>query len=144
VRAFLADKAPDKRTKKIGELLARPGHAALWTMKFCDLLKAGDFGVYADGIRQELDAPRFQAWVRARLEENVPYDEFVERILTATSRDGKSLDDWTRETVAINEGFTTPRRVITLYSQRKTLDIYWQRRASGGVSGALQVAHSFL
>src|SRR5439155_12940896 len=73
VRAFLADRTPDKRAKKIDELLARPGHAALWTLRFCDLLKASDFGVYADGIRQEVDAPRFQAWVRARLEENLPY-----------------------------------------------------------------------
>ena len=30
----------------------------------------------------EADAPRFQAWVRARLDENTPYDQFVERILT--------------------------------------------------------------
>src|SRR6185437_11446583 len=72
VRAFLADSTADKRAQKIAELLHRPGHAALWTLKFCDLLKATDFGVYADGIRQEVDAPRFQAWVRARLEENIP------------------------------------------------------------------------
>src|SRR5207249_7658252 len=42
------------------------------------------------------------------------------------------------------EGYTTPRTDTTLYSQRKTLDLYWQRRASAGVSGTLQVAHSFL
>src|SRR5207248_10073261 len=42
VRAFLADADPAKRSKKIDELLARPGHAAVWTLKFCDLLKAAD------------------------------------------------------------------------------------------------------
>ena len=89
VRAFLADAVPDKRAKKIDELLARPGHAALWTLKFCDLLKAADFGVYADALSLEADAPRFQAWVRARLQENIPYDRFVERILLATSREGR-------------------------------------------------------
>src|SRR5262249_48894859 len=47
VRAFLANSAADKRAKKIDELLARPGHADLWTLRFCDLLKAADFGVYA-------------------------------------------------------------------------------------------------
>ena len=44
VRAFLADKGVDRRAKKVEELLARPGHAALWTLKFGDLLKGTDFG----------------------------------------------------------------------------------------------------
>jgi hypothetical protein len=144
IRAFQADPKPDKRARKIDELLARPGYAALWALKFCDILNASDYGVYADGMSQEQDAPRFQQWVRARLEENVPYDQFVERILTATSREGHSLDEWGKEAFAINDGYTTPRTDTTLYSQRKTLDLYWQRRASGGVSGALQIAHSFL
>jgi hypothetical protein len=100
--------------------------------------------VYADGLSQEQDAPRFQQWVRARLEENVPYDQFAERILTATSREGRSLEDWAKGVMAVNEGYSTPRADLALYSQRKTLDLYWQRRASGGVPGALQVAHSFL
>jgi Protein of unknown function (DUF1553)/Protein of unknown function (DUF1549) len=144
IRAFLADKMPDKRARKIDDLLSRPGYAAVWTLKFCDLLKASDYGVYADGISQEQDAPRFMQWVRARLEENIPYDQFVERVLTATSRDGQTLEEWARNVQAINEGYTTPRTDIALYSKRKTLDIYWQRRAAGGVPGALQVAHSFL
>ena len=144
VRAFRADRRPDKRARKIDELLSRPGYAALWTLKFCDILNANDYGVYADGMSQEQDAPRFQQWVRARLEENTPYDQFVERILTATSREGRSIDDWGKEVIAVNDGYTTPRTDITLYSQRKTLDLYWQRRASAGVSGTLQVAHSFL
>lgn len=144
VRAFLADNSPDKRARKIDELLARPGHAALWTLKFCDLLKAADFGVYADGIRQEVDAPRFQQWVRARLEENLPYDQFVERILTATSRDGKDVESWAREIVQMEEGYAPGRRDIEMYRQRRTLDLYCQRNTSSGVPAALQVAHAFL
>ena len=35
-------------------------------------------------LQPEREAPRFQAWVRARLDENTPYDVLVERILTAT------------------------------------------------------------
>src|SRR5207253_10730291 len=97
VRSFLADSDPQKRARKIDELLARPGHAALWTLKFCDLLKASDFGVYADALSQEADAPRFQTWVRARLEENTPYDEFAERIILATSREGRSAEEYAAE-----------------------------------------------
>jgi hypothetical protein len=144
VRAFLADADPQKRVKKIDALLDRPGYAALWTLKFCDLLKASDFGVYADGIRQEVDAPRFQEWVRARLEENVPYDEFVERILTATSRDGRDVDTWAAEVVRMEEGYAPGRKDLELYRRRRTLDLYWQRSSSAGVDAALQVAHAFL
>jgi hypothetical protein len=144
IRAFLADPSPEKRAKKIDELLGRPGYAALWTLRFCDLLKASDFGVYADAITQETDAPRFQQWVRARLEENLPYDQFAERILTATSREGRSVDDWGKEVTALFEGYATPRTDLAVYSKRKTLDIYWQRKAATGVTGALQVAHAFL
>ena len=37
VRAFLASKDPDKRTKKIDELLAHPLHAALLAVRFCEM-----------------------------------------------------------------------------------------------------------
>jgi hypothetical protein len=144
VRKFLADTSADKRARKIDEMLQRPGYAALWTMKFCDLLKASEFGVYADGMSKEADAPRFAAWVRSRIEKNLPYDQFAEQILTATSREGRSLEEWAKDVVSLDEGYTTPRTDLEQYSKRKTLDLYWQRRDSGGVPGALQVAHTFL
>jgi hypothetical protein len=141
---FVADADPNKRARKIDQLLGEPGHAALWTLKFCDLLRASDFGVYADALEQQFEAPRFQAWVRARLEENLPYDQFAERILTATSREGRSLEEWAEEVIALQAGYTTPRTDLEVYSRRRTLDAYWQRKATGGVTGAMQVAHAFL
>jgi hypothetical protein len=144
VRAFVADSHPQKRARKIDEVLKRPGHAALWTLKFGDLLKGDEFGAYADGLKKEVDAPRFQQWVRARLEENIPYDEFAERILTATSRDGKSIEEYAQELLAMTEGHGPERRDIEIYRRRKTLDLYWQRGSSAGVKGALGVAHAFL
>ena len=144
VRRFLADADPAKRAKKIDELLARPGHAAVWTLKFCDLLKAADYGVYADALSLEADAPRFQAWVRARLQENVPYDQFVERILLATSREGRTMEQYADELARMMEGNAPGRPDLELYRNRKTLDLFWQRRGAEGVSGAMQVAHAFL
>jgi hypothetical protein len=144
VRKFLADTRNDKRAAKIEELLKRPGHSALWTLWFCDLLKAADFGVYADALTMEADAPRFQAWVRARLDENTPYDQFVERILLATSREGRTIEQYGDEVVKLMEGYAAGRPDLELYKNRKTLDLYWQRRGSDGVSGTQQVAHAFL
>jgi hypothetical protein len=144
VRAFLADSSPDKRSRKIEELLKRPGHAALWTLKFCDLLKAADYGVYADALSQEADAPRFQAWVRARMDDNTPYDEFVERILLATSKEGHTAEEYAKEVAALMEGYGPENKDLEIYRKRKTLDLYWMRRGSDGLGGAMQVAHSFL
>lgn len=144
VRDFLADTRPDKRQIKIDELLEGTGYADLWTLKLCDLLKATDYGVYADGLGEQHEAPRFQAWIKARLRENTPYDQLAARILLATSRDGRSLDEWAAEIVALQEGSTLPRQDLALYAQRKTLDIYWQRKDAVGVPGAMQVAHAFL
>lgn len=144
VRDFLADVDPEKRAKKIDQLLSEPGYAALWTLKFCDLLNASDFGVYADGLAEHFEAPRFQAWIRARLEENTPYDEFAARILTATSRDGRSLQEWAKEVIALQEGYASPRTDLEIYARRQSLDAYWQRKEAVGVRGTLQIAHSFL
>ncbi|MFO0801540.1 MAG: DUF1553 domain-containing protein [Gemmataceae bacterium] len=144
VRSFLSDTSADKREKKIEELFKQPGHAALWTLKFCDLLKAADYGVYADALSLEADAPRFQAWIRARMEENTPYDVLVERILLATSKEGRTAEEYASEVAAMMEGYGPQQNDLALYKNRKTLDLYWQRRGADGLGGAMQVAHSFL
>src|SRR5262249_36516197 len=86
VRAFLADTSPDRRRKKLAALLPREGRAALGTLKFCALPRAAAFGVSAEGLPQGVASPRSAAGVRARLRENVPYDDLAARILAATSR----------------------------------------------------------
>lgn len=143
-RAFLSDASPEKRAELIERLLAQPAHADLWTLRFLDLLKAADFGVYADALSQEHDAPRMQAWIRARLLENAPYDEIVERILLATSREGRTMEAYAAEVKSLFEGYAPGRPDLELYAQRRTLDLFWQRRGSDGVKGAMQVAHAFL
>jgi hypothetical protein len=143
VRAFLADTNPQKRTKKIDELLMRPGHAAVWATKFCDILKVSGFnGNYA--FTEAAENRRFFEWLRARLRENIAYDELVERILTATSREGRGQEDWLKEVMALAEENARQTPDLQVYSKRRTLDLYWQREGATGLKGALQVAHAFL
>ena len=87
---------PDKRPKKIDELLGRPGYAALWATKFCDLLRPSGFDGHARLHRERPSTRRFYEWLRARLQENTPYDQLAERILLATSREGRSAQEWVR------------------------------------------------
>jgi Protein of unknown function (DUF1549)/Protein of unknown function (DUF1553) len=125
-RAFLADTAADKRSKIIDKLLAHPLHAALWATKFSDIT-----GNDTDSLEnpQQIRPKRSQMWhdwFRKRVADNMPYDEIVKGVLTATSRDGQPVEDWIKQAREIDEatlkGFQTP------YAERSTLDLYWRRQ----------------
>jgi hypothetical protein len=143
VRAFLADKDPGKRTKKIEELLARSGHAALWATKFCDLLRPAQFD-QKGGLNENASARRVYEWLRARVAANIPYDQLAERILLATSREGRAANEWVKEIQAFAAEDGSKVVDAKTYANRKTLDLYWQRPGGLGVKGTLQVAHAFL
>jgi hypothetical protein len=143
VRAFLTDTSADKRRKKIDELLARPGYAALWATKFCDILRPTGFDG-RHGFLEAAETRRFYEWVRARVKENTPYDEFAERVLLATSLDGRTSDEWVREVRSLLEENAALKPELKAYAGRRTLDLYWQRSNATGVKGAQQVAHAFL
>ena len=71
VRAFLADNAPDKRARKIDELLKRPEHAALWATIWCDMIRPVRFN-HNHALRDQAEARRMHDWIRARIAENTP------------------------------------------------------------------------
>ena len=143
IRRFLEDADPRKRAKKIDELLKRPGYSALWATKFCDLLRPTGFNQNF-GFIEPAENRRFYQWIRARLDENLPYDEFAARILTATSREGRSFEVWVDEVMAIAEENARNDPKLPIYAKRRTLDLYWQRKDATGVKGTVQIAHSFL
>jgi hypothetical protein len=124
VRAFLADKSPAKRAKKIEELLANPLHAALWATKFSDITGNNTNAIRAQkGISQAKYSQMWHDWFRKRVAANTPYDEIVRGVLCATSREGRSAEEWLRQRQAIEgaaaKSFSTP------YPERATLDLFW-------------------
>jgi hypothetical protein len=121
VRAFLADRSPDKRWRKVDELLCSPLHAALWATRFSDI--TGNNVDSAGGKSQP--AKMWHAWLRRRFAENVPYDQIVRGILCATSKGERSTDEWIRDEASFADG------AVLGYADRRTLDLFW-RRTSGG------------
>jgi hypothetical protein len=126
VRAFVADKDPKKREKKIDQLLAHPLHAALWATKFCDIT-----GNNTDALEnpQQTRAKRSQMWhdwLRKRFAEDRPYDEIIRGILCATSREGKSPEDWVKEEKSLEEAMD--KGFDNNYADRPTLDLFWRRQ----------------
>jgi hypothetical protein len=96
VEAFVADQRPDKRSRKVDDLLASPAHAAWWATRFCDWTGNNEQRNQNNGPdNRPVATAAWYEWLRVRLAENVPYDEIVEGIVLAKSRlDGESYDDY--------------------------------------------------
>jgi hypothetical protein len=122
VRRFLADPDPEKRTKKIDELLAHPLHAALWATRFSDIT-----GNNVDVMEQPRPrrAKMWHDWFRQRIADNVPYDEIVKGVLCATSRDGLSAEGWVKQSLEIEQQVRTG--FDSDYAKRASLDLFWRR-----------------
>ena len=124
VRRFLADTRSDKRSRKIEELLERPGYAAWWTQKLCDF--TGNSEDQLNNVTPDRkDAPQdWYDWIYDRVERNVPYDEIVEGIVMATSRNaGESYTEFCKNVNAIyaSKGDRT-------FAERESLPHYWARQ----------------
>ena len=127
VRAFLADKSADKRTKKIDELLNHPLHAAMWATKFSDITGNDTLSLEQPVNLKAKRSQQWHDWLRKRFQENMPYDQLVGGILTATSRDGQKPEDWLQQVKKVDDslkGYDT-----TEYAKRDSLDLYWRRQA---------------
>ncbi len=76
-RVFIADAAPDKRTKLVEYLLTRPEFADYWAMKWADLFKAERRALDERGLKA------FHGWLRESVEQNRPLNEFARDLLAA-------------------------------------------------------------
>jgi hypothetical protein len=81
--AFVADKSPDKRGKKVDALLASPQYATHWTNVWDDILVGND-------VRdQRLDRAELRAWLHARFSANAPWDKTVADLVSATGQNSE-------------------------------------------------------
>jgi hypothetical protein len=125
VRAFLADRDSDKRTRKIDQLLAHPMHAALWASRLSDVTGNTTAQLELPLHYQPERSQMWHDWLRKRLADNMPYDEIVKGILCATSRDGLSVGDWIKQADEFDAA--AQKGKPTTYAQRNSLDLFWRR-----------------
>ena len=121
--AFAADTAPDKRERKINDLLKRPGYAAQWTTFLCDIT-----GNNEDQLRNFLPAQvnpssHWYQWIYKRIEDNTPYDQIVEGIVEANSRlPDESYQEYCAEMSEICRDKTGKE-----FAERPGMVYYWSR-----------------
>jgi hypothetical protein len=103
IRAFLADKQPEKRNRAIETVLNRPEFVDFWSYKWGDLLRINRDAIDEKGMWS------FHNWVRAGIRDGKPIDEFVRDIILAEGstftegpanfyRIGRAAEEWS-ETV---------------------------------------------
>jgi hypothetical protein len=122
VTTFLNDSSPDKRDRKIDELLERPAYAAWWATRLCDL--TGDNPQQLDQVDPIVAARQWYAWMLARVKDNVPYDKIAEGLVLARGRTaGESYHDYCREMTS----YYGPDKPAD-FAARASLPLYWSRR----------------
>jgi hypothetical protein len=80
-QAFMSDADPNKRVKKIEELVNRKEFAEIWAMKWSELL------MVKSGGNSQVDykaAFLYYSWLTAQIAENRPLDEMVRDILASS------------------------------------------------------------
>src|SRR5262249_52336508 len=135
LRAFVADKDSKKREKLIDRLLLNPLHSAVWATKLSDIT-----GNNTDALERPIQLqPRrsqlWHDWLRKRVQDNMPYDEMVRNILTATSVDDMKPEeflafvnkvDYTLDPTGDDNKNKGGTGFGTIYPDKKTLDIFWR------------------
>jgi hypothetical protein len=83
-REFLADQNAKKRRVLIDQVLERKEFADYWAMKWCDLLRVKSeypINLWPNAVQA------YHRWIRTCIKENMPYDQFVRQMLTASGSD---------------------------------------------------------
>lgn len=79
VRAFVADRDPDKRRKAIDRLLASNGHVN----HFTTLWRGWLLPEAVTNFELSYNVGPFEDWLRSRIKANTPYDKLVTELITA-------------------------------------------------------------
>ena len=142
VEAFLGDARPDKRDRKIDELLASPGYAAWWATKFCDWTGNNlDRNQNNGPDTRPVATAAWYEWLRSRIAANVPYDEIVEGIVLARSRlDDESYADYCERMSDYQQA-----DFAKAFAEQPYLPYFWSRRGfQTPQERALGFAYTFL
>ncbi len=145
IEAFAKDTAPDKRARKVDELLARPSYAAWWTTKLCDFTGNNPRLIRMNGNGRNLNgemSKQWYSWIYKRIADNTPYDQLAAGIVLAVSRtapDQKYAD-------FVNEmGSYFRKDQPADFAHRSNLPWYWMRQnVQKPEEKALAFAHTFL
>jgi hypothetical protein len=146
VAAFVADKSPDKRRRKVDELLSRPTYAAWWTTRICDITGNNDQSLNNVTLVDQTASQEWYDWVLKRVQANMPYDKLVENIVLAKSRPAsQSYTDYADEMTDLYRKPADRHHAERPYADHPGLTHFWARRnITQPQQKALSFAYTFL
>jgi hypothetical protein len=104
-REFLDTESEDKREYLVDRLLNRPEYVDYWANQWADLLRPNPYRV---GIKAVLN---YDNWIRQQFRDNVPYDEFAAKLITAKG------STWHNGAATLYRDRRDPDEIATLISQ---------------------------
>lgn len=104
-RQFFNSVDANKRQQLVDGLLQRPEYGDFWANKWADLLRPNPYHV---GIKATMS---LDGWLRDNFRNNVPYDQFVRKLLTAQG------STWRNGAVTIFRDQRQPDELVTMASQ---------------------------
>ena len=125
VEAFLKNTSPEKRSRKVEELLERPAYAAWWATRLCDFTGNND-DVLNNVVpsRKRRASQDWYDWLQHRVANNTPYDKIVEGLVMATSRDkGENFKDFSTSMSGLYQEETAEK-----FADREGMPYFWARR----------------
>jgi len=123
IREFVADSSPDKRSRKIDELLEHPAYVTWWTTRLCDLTGSNAGYLGATEMAQPV-AAQWRAWIERRVQENVGWDKIAGGILLARSRQpGQPY----REFIAKQSEYTNSSEPADFAALDNSMPHFWYR-----------------
>jgi hypothetical protein len=103
--SFLQSEDPDKRELLVDRLLDMPEYADYWANKWADLLRPNPYRV---GIKAVIS---LDGWIRDAFRRNLPHDQFVRELLTATG------STFRNGAVTVFRDRREPDEIVTIASQ---------------------------
>ncbi len=94
VREFAEDPGADKHARLAERLLAAPEFVDYWAYKWSDILLVSGAKLRPAAVKA------YYGWIRARVEDNTPWDEFARRVITAR---GSSVEEGESNFFAVHQ-----------------------------------------
>ncbi|QEG43038.1 DUF1549 and DUF1553 domain-containing protein [Roseimaritima ulvae] len=105
VADFVQSSDPNKREACVDRLLQHPAYVDHWSNMWADLLRPNPYRV---GIKAVFN---YDHWIRQQFRDDVPYDEFVRKLVTAKG------STWHNGAVTLYRDRRSPDEMATLISQ---------------------------